>query len=491
MMGISLYTSRLILEALGIDDFGLYNVVGGIVVLFTIINSALSAGSSRFLTFELGRGDSVTLKKTFSVSFAIHSFIALIVFIFAETIGLWYVNSCYLVVPDGRLGAANWIYQFSIISCILGLTQVPYSAIIIAYERINVYAWMSIVEALFKLLLVYLLLHIHSVDKLIFYGLLTCLWSIAIQIYYRFYCTRNFAESKLMIVKEKSIYKKMLSFSMWDVIGSFCVTGNSQGINIFMNYFFGVAINAARGVAGQVEGALTMFSGNFMTAVRPQIVKLFAEGSVNKMITLVFESSKYSYFLFYVVALPVFLEADYILSIWLKEVPEYAGLFIRCVIIIQLIRSFATPVVQAVHATGNIKWLNLYSGGTSIVLILPITYLFYKEGYPAEFAFYVIALVSILCNYLELFVMKREVSFSILKYSLCVYGTSLFISLLSIIPTYWVFQLMDTSFVRLCMVCLINLITVGVFLFFIGLSKRDRLKIISVLQEKMGKYGNK
>jgi O-antigen/teichoic acid export membrane protein len=224
-----------------------------------------------------------------------------------------------------------------------------------------------------------------------------------------------------------------------------------------------------------------------MAAVRPQIVKLYAEGSINKMIKLVFESSKYSYFLLYVVALPVFLEADYILSIWLKEVPEHAVLFIRCVIIIQLIRAFATPVVQAVHATGNIKWLNLYSGGTSIALTLPATYLLYKLGYPAEFAFYVIALVSLLCNYLELFVMKKEISFSILKYSLYVYGTGLLISVLSIIPTYWVFQLMDTSFVRLLLICMVDLFIVGLLVFVIGISPLDRKKIIDVVIGKIKK----
>jgi O-antigen/teichoic acid export membrane protein len=490
MLGISLYTSRIVLEALGIDDFGLYNVVGGIVALFAIINNALSSGSSRFLTFELGRRDFVALKKTFSASFAIHSFIALIVFVLAETIGLWYVNS-YLVVPDGRLGAANWIYQFSIISCMLSLTQVPYSAIIIAHERMKVYAWTGIAEALYQLALVYMLLYVNFADKLIFYGLLICLWSIALQIYYRFYCTRNFAESKLTIVKDRHIYKNMLSFSLWDVMGSFCVTGNSQGVNVLMNSFFGIAVNAARGVTFQIERGLTVFSNNFMTAVKPQIVKLYAENSISKMMSLVFESSKYSYFLLYVVALPVFLEVDYVLKIWLKEVPEYSALFIRCVIIIRLIRSFATPVVQAVHASGNIKGLNLYAGGASIALTLPFTYFFYKSGYPPETSFYVSGVVSIICNYLELFIMKKEISFSISNYSFRVYGISLLITLLSIAPAYCMFQSMDTSFLRLFLTSITCLITVGVLVFFIGVGKNDRKKVINVIKNKISKYDKK
>jgi O-antigen/teichoic acid export membrane protein len=490
VLGVSLYTARLVLEALGAEDFGLYNVVGGIVGLFTIINGALSGGSSRFITFELGTGDKAALRKTFSASFAIHGFIAIIIFILAETVGLWYVNTC-LVVPEGRLTAANWVYQFSIIGTMLSITQVPYGAMIIAQERMNIYAWVGIAEAVFKLFLIYLLLHVQSVDRLIFYSLLMCLWSICLQVYYRFYCVRNFTESKLMIVKEKVIYKKMLAFSLWDLVGNFCVTGNSQGINLLLNYFFGVVVNAARGVAFQVEGALTMFSHNFMTAVRPQIVKLFAEGNFKKMLSLMVESSKYSYFLLYIVVLPVFLEADYILAIWLKEVPEHTSLFLRCILLNSLIRSFATPVVQAVHATGNIKWLNLYAGGTSVLLTLPLIYFAYRSGYPAEVAFYIVCIVSIICNYLELFVLKKEIPFNILKYTLHVYSIGFLITGLSIVPIYCLYQLLESSFYRLLIVCVADLFLVGLSVFFIGISPSDREKIISTGRKKIMYYVGK
>jgi O-antigen/teichoic acid export membrane protein len=490
MMGVNLYASRLVLEALGVDDFGLYNVVGGIVALFTIINGALSTGSARFLTFELGRRNFTALKETFSASFAIHSFIAIIIFVLAETAGLWYVNN-YLVVPEGRMGAANWIYQFSIASCMLSLTQVPYSALIIAHERIKIYAWIGMAEALFRLLLVYLLLHANVSDKLIFYGLLVCVWSIALQIYYRFYCVHNFAESRLTIVKDRQIYKTMLSFSLWDVVGHFCLTGNSQGVNVLINYFFGTAVNAACGVASQVERGISIFSNNFMTAAKPQIVKLYAEGSISKMMSLVFKSSKYSYFLLYVVALPVFLEVDYILGIWLKEVPGYAALFIRCSIIVGLIRAFATPIVLAVHATGNIKWLNLYCGGFSVALTLPVTYLFYKAGYPAETSFYVSGVVSIIGNYLELFVMKKEISFSILDYSFRIYGVGLLVTLLSVVPAYYVFQSMDTSFFRLGLICIISLIATGILVFLIGMDKVDRRNIKMIIYERVIYWRNR
>jgi O-antigen/teichoic acid export membrane protein len=483
IMAISLYSSRLILEALGVEDFGLYNVVGGIVSLFSIINGALSSGSSRFITFELGRGDPILLRKTFSASFIIHALIALLVLVVAETLGLWYVNT-FLVVPKGRLYAANWVYQLSIISSMLSLTQVPYSAVIIAHERMNVYAGVSIAEGVYKLLLVFLLQYM-TIDKLICYGLLVCIGSVLVQLYYRFYCFHNFSECKLMLMYEKKIYKNMLSFSLWDVMGSFTVQGNSQGINLLINYFFGVAVNAARGIAFQVETAMTMFSNNFMTAVKPQIVKLFAEGKTDKMLSLVFESSKYSFFLLYVIALPVFFEADYLLEIWLKEVPQYSVLFLRYILISRLIRTFATPVVQAVHASGNIKWLNIFGGGTAIVLQIPLTFIYYKLGYSAESAFIVMIAVSFICNFIELVIMKREIKFSILQYICKVYLTGIIVAMIAFMLLLPVRLYIFAGFLRLMLICLMSIVSVGCLVFFIGMNQKDRTKIIDMLKKKM------
>jgi O-antigen/teichoic acid export membrane protein len=484
IMAISLYSSRLILDILGIEDFGLYNIVGGIVSLFGIINGALSSGSSRFITFELGRGDPILLRKTFSASFIIHVLIALLVFIFAESLGLWYVNT-FLVVSEQRLYAANWVYQFSIISSMLSLTQVPYSAVIIAHEKMNIYAGVSIAEAIYRLLLVFLLQHINIMDKLICYGLLLCIGNFLVQLYYRFYCTHNFAECKLMLVRDKRIYKNMLSFSLWDVMGTFSVQGNSQGINILINYFFGVAVNAARGIAFQVETAITMFSNNFMTAVRPQIVKLFAEGETDKVLSLVFESSKYSFFLLYIVSLPVFLEADFLLGIWLKEVPQYTVLFLRWILITKLIRSFATPVIQAVHASGNIKWLNISAGGISVAIQIPVSFIFYRFGYPAVSAFIIASVVAFICNFIELIVMKREIDFSILQYIYKVYLIGIIVAILVLfflLPVYFCFV---DGFFRLILSCLVSIISAGCFVFFIGMNRGDRIKIIGILKKRL------
>lgn len=248
MMAIGLYTSRVVLQALGVSDFGLYNAIGSIVAMFAIINGVLSSGTSRFLTFELGRNDFEKLKKTFGAAFFMHVGMALFLFVLMETVGLWFVNS-KMNIPAGREFAANVVYQLSIITCMLTLTQVPYSALIIAHEKMSIYAYVGIAEATFKLALIVALLYVPFGDNLIAYAIILALWSIGLQIFYRFYCYKRFPESHLSLVRDKSIYKDLLTFSFWDVIGAFSANGNSQGVNILINLFFGVTVNAARAVA--------------------------------------------------------------------------------------------------------------------------------------------------------------------------------------------------------------------------------------------------
>lgn len=483
---VTLYTSRLILDILGVEDYGVYNVVSGIVTIFAIVNGALSSGSSRFITYALGKGDFEGLRKTFSASFVIHSAMAVIVFILAETIGLWYVNNI-LVVPEGRLVAANWLYQFSIVSCMLSLTQVPYGAAIVAHERMGVYAWVGVAEAVFKLIIVWLLMFTENVDKLIMNGALLMFWSVGNQLYYRYYCIRNFKECSLIVVREKSYYKSMLSFSLWDVMGSLCVTGYAQGINLIINLFFGVAINAARGVAIQVENAVARFTENFMTAVNPQIVKLYAAGDYDKMFSLVNASSKYSFILFFMLNLPVFLKADYLLNIWLKEVPEYTTILLQCMIVSRLARSAARPAIQAVHATGNIKYLNLYAGGVSIALNLPLTWTLYSFGYPPQACYYVSFFVGILCNYLELFMLRKQIpSFSIMRYSKEVFGVSLLVCTLVTAVVMIVDRLTsDMGFLSLVLVSLASLVACCVFTFYIATDAETRIKIIAFARNKI------
>jgi O-antigen/teichoic acid export membrane protein len=483
-MGISLYTSRLVLEALGVEDFGIYNIVGGIVALFTIIKGALSSCSMRFLSFEMGRGDHEALQKTFSVSFTIHCFIALIILFLLETLGLWYINTI-LVVPDDRLNAANWVYQFSIITSVLSLVQVPYNAVIISHERMDIYAWIGIAEVLFKLLLVFLLLNLSFEDKLILYGSLICLWSILIQLYYHIYCIKSFAESKLVLVKEKTLYKKMFSFAIWHLIGDFSFTGTLQITNMLINYYFGVVVNASCGIGYQVESAIALFSAHFMTAVKPQIVKLFAEGQNNKMLSLVFNASKYSFFLLYIISLPVLLETDFILGLWLKEVPVYTSLILRYIIIARLIVVFSHSISEACRAAGDSKWFKWYwigSGGTNILIQVPLTYIFFKLGYPAVSAFIIRGIAFVFCNFVQLIILKNSIKFSILEYIKKVYIVGIIIAVISAIPPIVINRYFTASIMRLLIVCLLSIITIGISVFFIGINMDDRQRLKAVIK---------
>lgn len=483
LLFINLYTARIFLNALGESDYGLYNVVGGIIVFFSVINGVLAAGTSRFLTYDLGKGNFVELKKTFSASFTMHAITALLVLLLSETVGLWFLNT-QLVIPPDRIVAANWIYQFSVATAMLTLTQVPYSASIISHERMNVYAWAGVAEGVFKLAIAYSLIYINYTDRLIAYGFLLFAWSAILQLFYRFYCVKNFPETKLTIVKEKSVYKRMLSFSLWDLGGSLGTVANSQGMNFILNIFFGLIVNTARGLAVQVESALQQFSNNFMTAVKPQIVKSYAQNDYKRFFELIFESSKYSYFLMLVVALPVLLEAEYILRLWLVNVPQYTVVFLRWTLAASVFRSMARPVIDGCHATGNIKFLNLYTCSV-VILTLPLSWIAFKIGYPPVATFIIYGLLLCLNNFVELFVLKKEVDYSIGNYLKDVMLRCLILTIfISIIPITIVITY-EPTFLRLCLVVLASIISVGLSVFYFVLSSKQRVNVVASIKSRI------
>lgn len=483
LLFINLYTARIILNALGESDYGLYNVVGGIIVVFSVINGVLAAGTSRFLTYDLGKGDFVALKKTFSASFTMHAVTALLVLLLSETVGLWFLNT-QLVIPPDRIVAANWIYQFSIATAMLTLTQIPYSASIISHERMNVYAWTGIAEGLLKLVISFSLIYVSYPDKLIAYGFLIFLLSATLQVYYRYYCVSHFLETRLTIVKEKSVYNRMLSFSLWDMGGALGSVANSQGMNFLLNIFFGLVVNTARGLAVQVESAILQFSNNFMTAVRPQIVKCYAKKEYNRYFELIFESSKYSYFLMLVVALPVILEGDYILKLWLINVPQFTVVFLRLTLMTSIFRSMARPVIDGCHATGNIKNLNLYTCSV-VVLTLPLTWMAFKMGYPPEATFIIYGVLLCLNNFVELYVLKKEIDFSIRNYLSIVMVRCLVLTVfISIIPVMIVITI-EPSFTRLCLSVMASLVCVGFCVYFFILNKSQRTQVITIAMNRL------
>ena len=458
MLVIGLYSSRVILQALGVDDYGLYGVIGSMVAMFTILNGVLAAGTSRFLTFELGAKNTDRLRDTFSASFAMHCAFAVVLFIALETIGLWFLNY-KMNIPESRYFAANVLYQLTIVSCMFSVTQVPYGAIIIAHERMDIYAYVGLAEAIFKLCLIFFLLYVPTSDNLIAYGIIVTSWSILLQIFYRIFCRKHFPESNLKICRDKTIYKGMLGYSLWDLVGQFCATGNSQGVNILINMFFGVAVNAARTVAYQVEGAVSQFIGNFLTSVNPQITKSYAAGDLKRFFQLIFESGKFSYFFLLVFMLPIFIEAEYILKLWLTVVPEYTVLFLRCILAISLFRIIVRPLITGVHATGHVRILNLTSGVYSVATYLPFIYLFYKLGYPVWVCFIVQGINGIICTILEIRSLYLEIKFNVIEYLRKVYLVCLIVTILACITPSIVFFCFNDGFLRLILVCIVSFIS--------------------------------
>lgn len=486
MMAIGLFSSRVILQALGVEDFGLYGAIGSIVAMFTMINGVLSAGTSRFLTFELGKGDMERVRKTFSASFTMHACLAMILFVLMETIGLWFVNN-KLNIPEGREFAANVVYQLSIVTCMLSLTQVPYGACIIAHEKMSIYAYVGIAEVTFKLALIFALLYIPFSDNLIAYAIIVALWGIGLQIWYRFYCRKRFPESNLMIVREKSIYKGMLSYSLWDFLGQFCATGIGQGLNLLLNMFFGVTMNAARSVAYQVEGALTQFSSNFLTATQPQIVKSYASGDYDRYYLLLSQTGKYAFYLLYIITFPFFLEAEYILSLWLVDVPEYSTIFLRVIMFTTLFRVIARPLIQAIHATGNVKFLNLSSGLFAVITYLPSVYILFRLDFPYWTMFIVQVISAVISTILEIWSLRRLYKFSILYYVSNIYLHSFWVALVGSIVPSLVHVLLDTSLLCLIIVFCTSFVSLGLAIYYIGLPKNIQEKLILFLNTRIRK----
>lgn len=321
VMGISLYTSRIVLEQLGIVDYGIYNVVGGVVAMFGFINASMAASTQRYLTFDLGRKDLEHLNITFNTSLHIHVIIALVVVSIGEIGGVWFMYNKMQIPPD-RMTAAFWVFQFSLASMIVTFINVPYNALIIAYEKMSAFAYISILEVVMKLGIAFLLMA-SPIDRLIYFAILNFVSSIIVRIIYTIYCSRNFAAVKLRRLFNKSLFKEMSGFAGWSLFGQLAAIGFTQGLNVLLNMFFGPAVNAARGVAVQVQGAVSQFSMNFQTAINPQITKSYAQQDFGNMHMLVCRSSKFTYFLLFALTLPILLETPYILNLWLKEVPDY------------------------------------------------------------------------------------------------------------------------------------------------------------------------
>ena len=483
VMGATLYTSRIVLNVLGAEDYGLYNVVGGLVTMFTFLNGSLGSATSRYITFELGRRDYERVNRVFNVALLIHIALAVLIIILAETIGLWFFYE-KMTIPEERMSAAFWVYQISILTCFFSLTQVPYNAMIIANENMRIYAWVGIVEAVFKLAIAFIL-PFAPFDTLVYYALLLCVVQISIMLFYRIYCGRNFKESKIILYKDKTLYKEMFSYAGSDLIGNLSVLAQGQGLNILLNMFFGPVVNAARGIAYQVQGAVTQFSNNFMTAVRPQIIKSYAEGDINGMMRLVKDSSCFSFYLMWLICMPIFLETDYILSLWLGEYPEHSVSFLRLVLILCLIQTLKTPRTTVFHATGHIQRINIVVGSI-LCGVLPVAYLLLKFGCEPESVFMAANVTMVVSEFVSALILKRYIDYSASKYLMEVHGRCILVACLSILMPVMIYdKWLEPTFGRLVLTVFITSISIITVVFAVGIRSGVRRKVCQKMIYKL------
>lgn len=479
---IGLYTSRVVLNALGVEDFGIYNVVGGIVSMFTMISGSLSAAITRFLTFELGKNDIESVRRTFATSMIIQIALCVIIILFAESVGLWFLHS-KMIIPADRMVAANWVYQFSLITFCLNLINIPYNAVVIAHERMNIYAYMSIYDAIAKLVVVYLLI-ISPIDRLIFYAFLLTLVSLSSRLIYGVYCSNHFEECNTKLIFNKPLFKEMFSFSYWNFIGVISSVFRDSGGNVIINMFYPPTVNAARGVAIQVGNAVRSFSSNFVVAINPQITKTFAANEREYTNKLVISGAKLSYFLLFVLALPVLCNTHYLLEIWLKIVPEYAVVFVRLVLILALVDSISETMITLMLATGDIKTYQIVVGCV-VLLNLPISYLFLKLGYLPQIVVIVAILISLICIMLRAIMLKRMVGFPISYFVKDVLLKILIVTALTGTAAYYFTSLLDESFFTLIVSSVFCVLSSFTIIWLFGFNRSEKTLVINLLSSKI------
>lgn len=479
---ISLYTSRVTLKALGVDDYGIYNIVGGFVAMFSLLSGSLSNAISRFLAFELGRNDKKRLKDVFSTSVTIQIILAAGIIILAEIIGVWFLNT-RMNIPEGRLTAANWVFQCSLFTFGINLISIPYNACIIAHEHMKTFAYVSIIEAALKLGCVGLLF-IIGFDRLVVYALLILLLAIGIRLLYGVYCNRKFEESHFYFSLNKELFKEMMGVASWNFLGSSGTVLKNHGVNILMNLFFGVRINAARGLANQVNAAVTQFVNSFTTAVNPQITKSYAQNEKEYTFNIVMLSAKYSFFLMLLLVVPIFIEAPFFLKIWLKNVPDYTVLFVRLTFLVSLLSTLSTPLYTLALATGDIKKYQIVVGSMSLSCFA-ITYVCYKMRMPVEAAYYVSIGVQILILFARLQILSKQTGLRINDYLRTVISkvaiVTLIISTISLL-SYIFFP--NVSFLNTILVLFISMLCTITSVLYIGMTFTERKRIFSLLNRK-------
>ena len=488
IMLISFYTSRVVLATLGEVDFGLYNVIGGIVVAFAFLNGVMSAACNRYFAIEIGREDYDALKKVFSLNVTIFLVLGGIILLLSETVGLWFLNA-KMVIPPDRHDAANWVYQFSVLAFLVNMMSTPYRAIIVAKEKMKVFAYSSIVEAVLRLLIVFLL-PICPYDQLIFYGILMFSISLAVSGFYFVYCTRFYPECRYTYYWDKPLFKEIVGYTGWQVIGGMAGIGRSQGLNIILNMFFGPVVNAARGVAYQVYVNIYQFVSNFALAYQPQIYKSHAANERKEMQDLVFRSSKFSYYLLFLFVLPIFIETPAILDFWLKDIPAHAVLFCRLMLLIALIDCTGIPLWYAVSATGQIKWYQITIGGVQILAVITAYIMFKLGSFPPEIAFVLSLGSSVFTFIFRLSFVWKQLHMPVMGYIRQTIFPILLVTLTSSIIPWLICFLAPSTTLWAGITIILSFCCTSLMIFLVGLNPNEKELLLKYLTKIWTKQPN-
>lgn len=489
VMIVSLYTSRVILQALGVEDYGVYTAIGGVVSILSVVIGPIDSAISRYLTYELGRGDKDRLRRYFSMGLTIMLLFSVLAILILETVGLWFLNN-KMVIDESRMNAAQWVLHLSIASFVINMISSPYRAAIISHENMSLFAYMGILDALLKLGIAFLL-KISSFDKLIVYAVLMLIAAILVRVVYTIVCNKEFDECrKPKFSIDNELFGGLFSFAGWNIFGAAALVCRGQGINILFNLFGGPIINAAYGISQQVNGAVGSFVNNFTTALNPSIIKSFASSQKNYMLSLVYQGAKYSYFLVLLFALPLLLETEYVTQLWLGQTPDYSVTFIQMMLFYTLIDAFSKTIMAGVHASGKIRQYQIVIGSFQVI-ILPIAYVILRMGFTPTSVLVAMIVIDILALFARLLMARGIFDLSVWVFIKKVILVSAFVTIIALVLPLGLKIVMKESLLRLISVVSLCLITTSLSIIFIGCTRTERMAILSKVKQYAGRFANK
>lgn len=481
-MLVGLYTSRVVLNTLGVVDYGINSVVGGLVTFLTFLVFSMNTATQRFLNVAMGKNDEEGVKHVFSASVTIHFFILIIILIFGEILGLWLLYN-KLVIPADRMTAAFWLFQFTMVSTCTTIMSIPYNAEVVAHEKMGIYAWLSMLDAVLKLVVVYLLV-LSSFDKLITYGFLVMCTFVLNRILYTIYCKRNFPECKYSTHFPRPLLKEMLIFASWDLFGVFAWACATQGATILFNMFFGPAVNAARGIAATVLGAVNGFSSNFTTALNPAITKAYASKEYGYMKKLMYSGSKMVFIMLFTIMLPLFLKCNYVLVLWLKIIPEYSVIFIQILLVQTLIEAMWSPVFKAGIATGKLKSFGFFTSCMNIFQIV-VCYIILRLGASPIVTMTILAIWEILSYSVQFYTLSRLICFNFIDYFNKVLIRSILVFVFAGILARKISMHLNDTFVHLVVLCVITTFLSLSISYIILFNNEERYFLINKIRNKI------